>query len=228
MARYEKLLTAVWTDPDLEHWRPSTRLLWIYLLTGPPSHGITGIYRLTERQIRSHTNLRSKQIKQGFEALGERVRRFPDCWIWIPSRFKYGCESENHWRSAVTYLTKETPKVPDEIVSLFSDKYAKSVVARSYQGGAKDLPRGLPPPTDSDPSSSSSSSSESVGQGVCLSLSHGGTPSCPVDPPPSDQRVTAFASRSQENTSKTADQQIAEAEAEDRRRETAEQEQADA
>ena len=156
MPRYEEIQTRFWDEPDMQGWSPHAKLLYVYLLTGPLSHGITGIYPMTRAQIQHRTNLKPRQIATSFAAIGPRVRQYAGSWLWIVARFKHGCKSPNHYKAALKYLMEE---VPAEIVADFCSVYVGSAVDTHYgarlstlQGTTKGL-RTVPGPYP-DPSPS--------------------------------------------------------------------------
>ena len=145
-----------WTDPDWEGSPSEGRLLWVYLLTSELSHGITGVYPLTKKQIFSATNLKGKALARGFNAIGDRVRRYEGAWLWVVKRFDHIMRkgSPNHMRAAVKYLSID---VPAPIRADFLALYASSDIDRKYgyqlrglQGACKGLsPTPSPVPTPS-------------------------------------------------------------------------------
>ena len=155
MARYEEVETRIWDEPDMEGWPPYAKLLYVYLLTSPLSHGTTGAYPITERQIRNHTNLKPRQIARAFAIMGKRVRRYEGAWIWIVARFRHACKSPNHFRAAMRYLGEE---VPAALVGDFAGVYTNSDVDTKYgpeistlQGATKVLGRCSPPTPSPNP-----------------------------------------------------------------------------
>ena len=129
MVRYETIKTTFWEEPDMQDWSPDAKLLYAYLLTSPVSHGITGVYPITDRTIAHHTNLRPTRITKAFNNIGLRVRRYPESWLWIVAMFKHRCASPNHFKGACHYLRV---RVPDLIVVDFVAHYGSSDLVQTY------------------------------------------------------------------------------------------------
>ncbi|MBU1801516.1 MAG: hypothetical protein KKA97_04595 [Actinobacteria bacterium] len=130
--RYEDTRADFWDDPDFQDWPFIDKAFYQYLWTTSLSHGITGVYTLTARQIKMQTNLTPSRVAKAFERLGSRVRRYPGDWLWVVNRFRFQCKSPNHVKSAIVWLRDAAPA---EICQEFWTFYANlPALARFGQG----------------------------------------------------------------------------------------------
>lgn len=135
--RYESIHVGFWTQADMEGWTPCARLLYLWFITNPLGHGITGIGQVTPKTIAGQTGISPRQQASALQQIGRRVRKYAGDWYWVVRRFRWECVSPNHFKGAVQFLSGG--KVPREIVSDFLDEYAETPQVLSFKGFPKDL-----------------------------------------------------------------------------------------
>jgi hypothetical protein len=106
MSRYRKIHVKMWTSPDflaLSAPKPSAQTLFVYLLTGPHTTAIPGLFQAGKAQMA--------------EALGWPQRAFDRCWSEIESRDMARAD----WSARLVYLpgalAHNAPRNPNEVRS---------------------------------------------------------------------------------------------------------------
>ena len=118
MRRYESLDTAFWTDHDFDDWTADALLLYAYLLLNMHSHGLSGVYELSERTLRQETRLSPKRLERAWEHVKAKVyRKGP--WVWIRAKAGRTVHTALHVKGLCSYLRH----VPMEIRKQFVDRY---------------------------------------------------------------------------------------------------------
>ena len=119
--RYETVKTSFWDEPDFEDWNPDTRLLYLWAMTNPHGHGISGVSRATPKMIQSETGLTFERQEAAFAEMGDRAKRYDGHWIWLRARLTHTCKTVHHWASVATFLTEPTTHV--QLAIDFADFY---------------------------------------------------------------------------------------------------------
>ena len=95
MARYRKIDTRMWGDSKfrkLSSPGPSAKYLWIYLLTGPHTTNLPGLFRAGEMSLAEEIGWSLEGFREGFAELFANGLVNAD-WkarvVWIPNAVKY-------------------------------------------------------------------------------------------------------------------------------------------
>lgn len=95
MARYRKIDTRMWGDSKfraLSSPAPSAKYLWIFLLTGPHTTNLPGLFRAGERSLAEELGWPLEGFRKGFAELYRQGLVRAD-WnarvVWIPNAIKY-------------------------------------------------------------------------------------------------------------------------------------------
>ena len=122
--RYESIESQFWAEPDFEDWSPQARLLYLWALSNPLGHGVTGITKASAKQIALQTGVTPEAQDAAFAELGHRVKRYGEYWIWLCARFGHACESPNHWKAAVHFLGENG--IPTQLAEDFWARYSNA------------------------------------------------------------------------------------------------------
>jgi hypothetical protein len=95
MARYRKIDTRMWADGkfrELSSPGPSAKYLWVFLLTGPHTTNLPGLFRTGEMSLAEELGWSLEGFRKGFaELLAKGLVRAD--WkarvVWIPNAIKY-------------------------------------------------------------------------------------------------------------------------------------------
>ena len=106
MARYRKIDTRMWGDTkfrELSSPGTSGKYLWIFLLTGPHTSNIPGLFRAGEMALAEELGLNGEAFREAFGEVSRRGLAEAD-WkarvVWVPNAIKYNRpESPNVVRS---------------------------------------------------------------------------------------------------------------------------------
>ena len=109
--RYETVKPSFWDEPDFEDWDSDTRLLYLWLMTNPYGHGISGVSRASTKMIERHTGLSPERQAAAFVEMGSRASRYDGHWIWLRARLTHTCQTVYHWKSVSTFLLEPTTHV---------------------------------------------------------------------------------------------------------------------
>jgi hypothetical protein len=95
MARYRKIDTRMWGDSkfrELSSPGPSAKYLWVYLLTGPHTTNLPGLFRSGEMSLAEELGWSVEGFRKGFAELFAKGLIKAD-WnarvVWIPNAIKY-------------------------------------------------------------------------------------------------------------------------------------------
>ena len=110
MARYRKIDIRMWGDSrfcELSSPNPSGKYLWVFLLSGPPTSNIPGLFRAGEMALAEELEWSLEGFRQAFAELSSRGLVKAD-WkarvVWVPNAIKYNApENPNvvkSWRTA--------------------------------------------------------------------------------------------------------------------------------
>jgi hypothetical protein len=110
MARYRKIDTRMWGDSkfrQLSSPGPSGKYLWMFLLTGPQTSNIPGLFRAGEMALAEELEWNPEGFREAFEEVFSKGLVKAD-WkarvVWVPNAIKYNQpESPNvvkSWRTA--------------------------------------------------------------------------------------------------------------------------------
>src|SRR5260370_14225887 len=110
MARYRKIHIRMWGDSrfcELSSPNPSGKYLWVFLLSGPPTSNIPGLFRAGEMALAEELEWSLEGFRQAFAELSSRGLVKAD-WkarvVWVPNAIKYNApENPNvvkSWRTA--------------------------------------------------------------------------------------------------------------------------------
>ncbi len=86
--RHVTLCTAFWTE-DTNGWTADARLLYLWTWTNDHAHGLTGIYACGEASILAETGLSKRRLEKAKEIIRDKVRWYPDSWLWVVGRAKH-------------------------------------------------------------------------------------------------------------------------------------------
>jgi len=150
--RHERVCTALWDHPDFEDWTTEGFMLYLYLMTSPLCHGITGVSLVSDSQIRKHCRFTPRELGTAYVQLGGRVKRYGN-WLWLRGRLKHECKSPNHYKCAIAWLKAPENDIPKQLLADFAEKYANSELDREYGGHISTLvaPSQVLPSTGPDP-----------------------------------------------------------------------------
>lgn len=139
--RYETVESQFWAEPDFEGWSVGAHLLYLWAMTNPLGHGITGITKASPKQIKLQTGMSPIRQEAAFQEIGQRIRRYPGGWVWLCARFGHTCESPNHWKAAVNYLKDDS--IPTDLVGDFWARYLgdRRLAVHHKEAPAKGLTR---------------------------------------------------------------------------------------
>ena len=110
MARYRKIDTRMWGDGrfrDLSSPDPSGKYLWVFLLTGPQTSNIPGLFRAGEMALAEELEWGPEGFRKAFTELLAKGLVKAD-WkarvVWIPNAIKYNAPDNPNvvksWRTA--------------------------------------------------------------------------------------------------------------------------------
>jgi hypothetical protein len=110
MARYRKIDTRMWGDSrfrDLSSPDPTGKYLWVFLLTGPQTSNIPGLFRAGEMALAEELEWSPEGFRKAFAELFAKGLVKAD-WkarvVWIPNAIKYNAPDNPNvvksWRTA--------------------------------------------------------------------------------------------------------------------------------
>ena len=110
MARYRKIDTRMWGDTrfrELSSPGPNGKYLWVFLLTGPQTSNIPGLFRAGEMALAEELGWDLKGFREGFLELFAKGLVKAD-WearvVWVPNAIKYNPPDNPNvvksWRTA--------------------------------------------------------------------------------------------------------------------------------
>jgi hypothetical protein len=110
MARYRKIDTRMWGDSkfrELSSPKPSGKYLWMFLLTGPQTSNVPGLFHAGEMALAEELEWRVEDFREAFDEVFRKGLAEAD-WkarvVWVPNAVKYNQpESPNvvkSWRYA--------------------------------------------------------------------------------------------------------------------------------
>jgi hypothetical protein len=164
MSRYRKIEVRTWADEnfrDLSPMPPSGQGLWFYLLTGPQTSQIPGLYRAGRAAMAEELGWAQEDFDQAFNeiaAKGMVMADFSARLVWLPNAMKHNePESPNvvrSWRVELDLL----PECPLKRTALahirgllqekgpsFAEAFDEILSGR--KGGAKPSPKASPKPS---------------------------------------------------------------------------------
>ena len=129
MSRYRKIEVRMWADEKIRRlsgFKPSGLALWMYLLTGPHTGPIPGLFRVSEAGMAEELGWGLEAFREAFEevfAEGLIEASLESHLLWIPNAIRYNKpESPNvirSWRTELDILP-ECPLKTTAINGLFS------------------------------------------------------------------------------------------------------------
>jgi hypothetical protein len=92
MPRWGNVTKSIWNDPEFRELDDPTRILWLFLLTGPQTTNLPGLFVAGELEVADRANLTPEDVRKGFRELFrlgwarvcERSRL-----VWIPKRINH-------------------------------------------------------------------------------------------------------------------------------------------
>ncbi len=120
---YRTIDAAFWTDPKVKALKPTSRYLFLYLITNPRTH-VSGIYVLRQQIIAIETALSAKDLGYGIDTLSSSGFCSFDTKtevVWVHNMFAYQGSGEKNLRSAALHLTQDLHK--SNLVTKFCDRY---------------------------------------------------------------------------------------------------------
>lgn len=95
MARYRKIDTRMWGDSkfrELSSPGPSAKYLWVFLLTGPHTTNLPGLFRAGEMSLAEELGWSAEGFRKGFAELCAKGLAKAD-WkarvVWVPNAIRY-------------------------------------------------------------------------------------------------------------------------------------------
>lgn len=114
------MATAIYTEVP-EHWTADAIHLYIWTFGNDHAHGLSGIYACQKAVIIAETRLKAKRLEAAKAIIGDKVRWYPDGWLWVVARAKHAVAGNTE--KYLTGLLSRIETVPREIQEDFWKRY---------------------------------------------------------------------------------------------------------
>ena len=150
MAKYQPIYSKAWSDPWFAELKPSSKLLFLYLLT-TPLNTPTGIYHCLATKMAFDTGLSRRQVVDGLVDLAGHVEYDEEVsLVWVVAAAKYWPKNPGVLKA----MAAELRELGDhQFAQRFLDHHP--TVAQRLPNGSGNSGNGLPTPEESDSDSDS-------------------------------------------------------------------------
>jgi hypothetical protein len=125
MPLYIPVNSSVWERPRFSKFDTNTKLLFLYFLTSPLMHALSGVYQVRREMVAMHTGLDLKVVEDGIDTLAGhgRIEYDYDNWlVWVVRRFEYVGKKS---RQQIVNVLKHLDSMPESyIIDSFRERYA--------------------------------------------------------------------------------------------------------